>query len=328
MALNNLNWDDLRIFITVADKTSIRAAAREHRIAVNTARARMERLERMVGETLFVRGRKGVRLTREGVALRSVAGRLRGAAVSGGVENSAYCAKPDELVIGTTEGLGSFWLTPRLLDLQRRFPSTTISMLCDNDVASDRSDEVDVGIAWKYPKNPDLIVSKLATLHYMAFASREYIRQHGVPEQPSDLLQHRFIEQSAPGVKSELLDLLVGTERPPGFLPLKTNASLAIFWAVSNGVGIAFMPTYAAALVPRLVPIDLPFQIKFDVWYYYHPEGRNCSLVAECKAWLKEIFSPDTNPWFRSDFVHPRDFRLNEPGNVVPLFQGLAAGLE
>ena len=33
--------------------------------------------------------------------------------------------------------------------------------------------------------------------------------------------------------------------------------------------------------------------------------------VARCEAvlnWLREAFDPDTNPWFQSDFVHPREF--------------------
>ena len=263
-------------------------------------------------------------LTPAGFALRRVANHMRGVAVTDGLDEAAYLRSPNELKIGTTEGLGSGWLTPRLLSLQSQFPATTISLMCDNDVMTDNSDDVDIGLAWRVPRNPDLIVSRLATLHYMAFASREYIEEHGMPKQPGDLLKHRFIEQVAPGVKSELLDQLVGTERPPGFLPLRTNSSLAIFWAVSNGVGISFMPTYAAALVPKLVAIDLPFQLKFDVYYYFHPEARNCEIVSACRAWLKDAFDPVKHPWFRKDFVHPREFRLRNHENVFPLFQSLS----
>lgn len=321
--LKRLNWDDLRLFHAVAEGGSLRGAAGRYGVAVNTVRSRMARLEQLVGESLFRRGRKGVDLTPAGVALRRVAIHMRGAAVADGIDEAAYLRKPDELTIGTTEGLGSGWLTPRLLELQSQFPATTISLICDNDVKTDRSDEVDIGLAWGLPRNPDLIVSKLATLHYMAFASRDYLREHGTPRDPAELLRHRFIEQAAPGVKSELLDHLVGTERPPGFLPLRTNSSLAIFWAVANGVGIAFMPTYAAALVNKLEPIDLPFQLKFDIFYYYHPEARSCPLITATRAWLKKAFDPATYPWFDNAFIHPKAFGPTRDDNVVPLFQSL-----
>lgn len=39
--LKRLSWDDLRVFHTLADTGSLRAAARKHCIAVNTMRARM-----------------------------------------------------------------------------------------------------------------------------------------------------------------------------------------------------------------------------------------------------------------------------------------------
>ena len=318
-----LSWDDLRLFLAVVDKGSFRGAAARHGFAVNTVRSRMARMERLVGEALLRRGRQGVSITETGRALHRIANQMRGAAIGSGLDQSVEFHAADELKIGTTEALGSAWLTPHLLELQAQFPTTTISLMCDNDVQTDRSNEVDVGIGWGLPRNPDLIVSKLATIHYMAFASREYLSAHGTPSQPHELLGHRFIEQAAPGVKSELLDQLVGTERPPGFLPLRTNSSLAIFWAVANGVGIAFMPTYAAALVSKLVPIDLPFQLKFDVFFYFHPEARDSPRIAATRDWLKRAFDPAVYPWFASAFVHPRDFCASRADNVIPLFRSL-----
>jgi DNA-binding transcriptional LysR family regulator len=320
---NRLSWDDLRLFLALVEKGSFRGAAGRHGVAVNTVRSRMARMERLVGEALLRRRREGVSLTDAGRALHRIASQMRGAAIGSGLDQSGEPSAVDELRIGTTEALGSAWLTPRLLELQSQFPTTTISLMCDNDVQTDRSHEVDVGIGWGLPRNPELIVSKLATIHYMAFASREYLRTYGTPREPHDLLRHRFIEQAAPGVKSELLDQLVGTDRPPGFLPLRTNSSLAVFWAVANGVGIAFMPTYAAALVGKLVPIDLPFQLKFDIFFYFHPEARGCPRIAATRDWLKRSFDPAVHPWFASAFVHPREFGPSRADNVVPLFKSL-----
>ncbi|MBA3896332.1 MAG: substrate-binding domain-containing protein, partial [Sphingomonadaceae bacterium] len=202
-------------------------------------------------------------------------------------------------------------------------PELTMSMICENDLEVDRSDDLDIGIVWQPPRNPDLMVAKLATLHFMPFASRAYVKEYGVPSSAEEMLEHRFIEQIAPGIKSGLLDQLVGTERPPGFLPIRTNSSLAIFWAVANGAGIAFMPAYAAALVKKLVPIDLPFQIKFDIFYYYYPEARTAPAIVAGIEWLRGAFDPGTFPWFRPEFVHPNDFFERGSGNVIQLFESM-----
>ena len=169
-------------------------------------------------------------------------------------------------------------------------------MLCSNDLELDRSQDLDIGVVWQRPRNPDLISARLATLHFMPAASVDYVNRYGVAASAEELLDHRFIEQAAPGVKSSLLDHLVGSERPPGFLPIRTNSSLANFWAVANGAGIAYMPTYAKTLVPRLVPIDLPFRVKFDIVYYYHPEGRASPVVMAGIDWRKACFDPAVHP--------------------------------
>ena len=318
-----LSWDDLRIFAYLAEAGSFRGAATQLKLSVNTVRTKVARIEDRTGQALLLRGFDGVKLTPAGSRLRDIALSMRGAAVADGIEASSFRKQADELRIGTSEGLGSGWLTPRLLDLQQHFPDLTMTMICDNDLLRDNDENVDIGVVWKVPRNPNLIVAKLATLHFMPFASRDYVQKFGVPRDADDLLNHRFIEQVSPGVRSELLEQLVGTERPAGFLPIRTNSSLAVFWAVANGAGIAFMPTYAKALVSKLVPIDLPFRLKFDVFYYYHPEARNCPIVRAGIEWLKDCFDPAANPWFRPEFVHPTDFFPSNNEVVVPLFSSM-----
>jgi DNA-binding transcriptional LysR family regulator len=319
------DWDDLQVFLNVGDAGSFTAAATKARLAVNTLRARIGRLEANYGELLFKRTPRGLIITDAGQRLRQKALSIRGLTNDRGSDNSSSTLlSPSELRIGTSEALGSGWLTPRLLELHQECPTLTISLICDNDLEADRSAEFDIAIVWSIPKNKDLIVSKLATLHFMPFASRGYVDAYGVPQSIEDLRNHRFIEQVAPGVKSSLLDQLVGTDRPPGFLPIRTNSSLALFWAVANDAGIAFMPTYALGVTRKLVPIDLPFQLKFDVFYYYHPEARGSAHINAAVGWLKRLFDPQIYPWFRSEFVHPRDFPRQANGeNVVRLFEPL-----
>ncbi len=320
-----MRWDDLKLFLDVSELLSFRAAGDRNRLSVNTVRARMSRLEEDRGELLLIRGQNGVKLTDSGRKLRLATLTMRSDIPTDNADQEkCTLIQPGELRIGVSEALGTGWLTPRLMDLQSKQPELTLSLFCESDMEIDRSAELDIGIVWRAPKNRDLIMSKLATVHFMPFASRDYIKKFGVPSSIDDLRNHRFIEQAAPGVKSDLLDQLVGSERPAGFLPIRTNSSIALFWAVSNDAGIAFMPTYATAITRKLVPIDLPFQLKFDLFYYYHPEARADGPVQKAVAWLKEQFDPATYPWFRSDFVHPRDFMIHQTEeNVVRLFEPL-----
>ena len=57
---------------------------------------------------------------------------------------------------------------------------------------------------------------------------------------PMDSLKnHRVVEHVSPGVRSELLDVLIGTERPQDFIAMRTNSSLSQLWSVTRGGGSA-----------------------------------------------------------------------------------------
>lgn len=315
-----LSWDDLRLFLHVSEGGSLRSAAVRGRVAVNTVRTKLSRLEDRIGEQLVTRNHQGIVLTAAGLRLRKLVQSMQSATVPGDDVSTLLLRRPNELCIIASEALGSGWLTPRLLDLQAKFPSLTMTMICDNDLSTDHSEDCDIQVGWRMPHNKDLIVSKLATVHFMPFASREYLAAYGTPATAEDLLEHRFIEQVSPGIKSDLLDQLVGTDRPAGFLPIRTNSSFSLFWAVANSAGIAFMPTYSPVLAQMLVPIDLPFRLKFDIYYSYRVEKRSCDIVMAGIDWLKECFDPEPYPWFRSDFVHPKEFFPKSASNVVSLF--------
>lgn len=322
---SRLDWADLKLFLAVAGARSLRSAATAERLSVNTLRARIARLEAEFGATVFRRTRAGIDLTDAGAELLRVADEMR-TILGGTLETEGnVLIRPGEIRIGCGEGLGTLWLTPRLTELRETIPNLTVNLMCDYDQERDRSGEVDVGISFRMPRDPDLVVSSLGWLHIILFASEAYLREHGQPKSLDEFRDHRFIEQVAPGVSHSALDLFIGSERPAGFIPMRTNSSLSMFWAAASGAGIAALPTYSRAISSKVVPLDLPVQLRFRMWYHYHGSARSSPAVAAAVAWLKAAFDPVAYPWFGETFVHPRDFLKPEPGRrVVSLFESFA----
>ena len=125
-------------------------------------------------------------------------------------------------------------------------------------------------------------------------------------------------------MSSWLGDYFLGTEKPPGRVPIRTNSSLSQLWAVANGAGIAPMPTYVRAVTRNVLPVDPPLGLRFDLFCTYHPSGRGSPAIQATLDWLRSCFDPALYPWFRSDFVHPNDFsRLHDDGRVISLFDNL-----
>lgn len=300
-----VRWDDMRVAQSLNDAGSFRQAADLLGITVNTVRARLDRLEAALGLRLFRRSPKGVAATTACVDLLSVARRIRHGLDTLDIGATPPLVSPDEIRIGVSEALGVLWLAPRLGNLQDRLESRSVHLSCSYDLQRDRSFEVDVEIGFRRSENPDRICARLATVHFMLFASRDYIARHGAPRTLAEITGHRFIEQVAPGVNSHIIDFLVGTGHEESFKPLRMNSGMALLTAIERGEGIALMPTYVVALDRDLVPIALPVQLRFDIFLSYAGDLRGAKPIVETVTWLREVFDPADQPWFGEQFVHP-----------------------
>lgn len=322
-----IHWDDLKAFLAVCDGRSFRAAATAAGIAVNTLRRKVERLEAQANTILLRRDINGVTPTESGMALLAVAREFQASTEHDPGDGKVdVLINPGELRIGCTETLGSVWLTPRMMTLHEQLPELTLSLQHSYDAGGDRSREVDVGITFSEPQNPDLVRARIGALHFMLFASQDYLRKYGQPKSFPDIRDnHRFIEQATPGVKSQLVDFFFGTARPAGFIPIRSNSAMSVYWAVVNGAGIGAFPTYTRALSKDLIPLELPFQLRFDLWIYYHAAARNSPAVRAAVDWIRDAFDGTRYPWFADEFVHPNDFPSGErEAGVVQLFEELA----
>lgn len=70
------------------------------------------------------------------------------------------------------------------------------------------------------------------------------------------------------------------------------------------------------ALSDELVPLDLPVQLRFDLYLTYHPDIRSSGAAMEAIQCAKDVFSARHQPWFREYFIHPE--RMREEGWGTP----------
>jgi DNA-binding transcriptional LysR family regulator len=314
--INRLSWDDVRIFLTCADEQSFRKAAAKLGVTSSTVMRRTERLESALGSPLFNRLPEGLELTREGRSIIVEARAIEKAVFDllrrrSGTNESLR----GHIKISITEGLGSYWLIPRLVEFQRENPNLIIDVQCEMTSADVLRMEADISIQFKKPTAPDLITVKLGALHGYPFASREYINIYGKPTCIEEMVDHRIVDQAAPNVEGTW-ERLLNVENIEGIVGIRTNASTALFYAIEKGAGIGALPSYALALGAPLVPIDIGINNKLDIWLTYHPDTKNVPKNKLVIKWLKGIFNPVIYPWFRDEFIHPIKLIEMAPKNV------------
>jgi DNA-binding transcriptional LysR family regulator len=321
---NRVNWEDVRLFLGVAQSGSFRKAAETTGVSSNTLMRRVAMLESQLGHILLARDATGVRLTTEGHEVVRIGERLHHEASA--LERIAKVSSrgPSGVVkVAVTEGIGTFWIIPRLVDFQQRHPELTVDLFCDMKLADMTSHQADVAVQIDRPPEGDLVITRLGYLHLILFASDEYLRLHGAPSRVEDLANHHFVEQVAPQVPSEMIKTVVPNPLAKHFVSFRANTSTAHAYAISRGAGIGLLPTYARAITRRVRPINIDFRLRRDIWLVYHPKARSIKRVRAAVDWLREAFDPARYPWFREEFVLPEklegDFLKN---NVIHLFEG------
>ena len=315
-----LDWEDLRAFLLVIEAGGFRPGAAAGSLSINSLRRRINNLEQGLGVELVSRRPTGTLPTAAGNVIFAIAREMRGATdLSSLADERDLLIRPDELRIGCSDGIGALWLTPRLQSLQDQISPTSVNLELDIDMERDRSGGLDIGLTYRRPSRNDLVCFKVATLHYMLCASDGYLRTHGKPSKIDEFKNHRFIEQCAPGLKPWLIEHIVGSDLPEGFIPLRTNSSMVVYWSVLGGAGIAALPTYVRALSSQIIPLDVRLPLRFELWAYYHEKARSSPTVRAAVAWLREAFEPTANPWFSDSFVEPESFGASAPRPTIRL---------
>lgn len=320
------DWEAIHLFLEVARRGSFRSASDHLGQSLNALRRRISELEHHLGVTLFTRHVDGVRTTAEGEEILAAARKMENASFGLVRARDRSSTLTGEVRLAVTEGLGTFWLAPRLTEFQRAYPTLLVDLNCAMQSADVLRLEADASVQLTKPTNPDLKMVKIARLHSIPFASESYISTYGAPTTREELFKHRvvlqFAEQTA---MKELYDRVAPGVPQVGFVSLRTNVSSAHYWAIAKGAGIGWLPTYACAIGARVIPINLDLRFSFDVWLTYHQDANRIPRVRRMIDWVIEAFDPKRFPWFRDEFIHPNELPTEYRGApLVNLFEGFA----
>ncbi|HUK42972.1 MAG TPA: LysR family transcriptional regulator [Candidatus Bathyarchaeia archaeon] len=298
------------MFLESARAGSVRGAAQRSGQSVNVLHRKLQRLEQTLGTALLTRHTNGVRLTEEGRRVFAIAERMEANVFEMVRETTGSAVQSGQVSLAATEALGGFWIAPRLRDFRHRHPNIGLKLLCTMPPANILKLEADLSVQLARPSDSDVKVVKLCRIHFMPFASRDYVARRGSPRNFAEMANHDYVFQAAP--QSRRIDetpaplaAILGQKNPA----LETNGSIAFYSSIAGGLGIGMLPTYVQTAREPLVPIEVGYRVHNDIWLVYHSDAGRIPRVRSVMDWVMAVFSPQTYPWFGDQFMHPNDVR-------------------
>ncbi|MFT7245718.1 MAG: DNA-binding transcriptional LysR family regulator [Candidatus Azotimanducaceae bacterium] len=249
---DSVNWDDLRIFLTVARRNNLDAAAAYLRLDPTTLGRRIRRLEAAIGARLFERSRKGHVPTPTGEwllnqveVIEQVVSRV-GETISGEVQGITGTVR-----LSVTEAFGNVVIAPALVNLLAEFPALKLELIATSGFLSVNKREADMAVMLSRPTRGRLKVSKLTDYTLKLYANPEYLKNHAAVNNIADLHQQTLI-----GYVDDLIyspRLRYYDEVDAGLIPGLTSSSLlAQKQLACTGCGIAMLPRFVAEQEPDL----------------------------------------------------------------------------
>lgn len=301
------SWDDFRFFLATSSAGSFSKAANELGVTQPTISRRIENLEHRLGVRLFDRLPNGVALTTEGESILDAARHIESTVLE--IQRNVHGS--DKRMEGTvrisvTDGLATYWLTPQLNRLLERHPGISIEFQCSIEPADALKMETDLSIQSGLPQAADLIAMKLGTMHFVPWASPDYIERNGAPTTPEELLRHRLLDHSIYYKEEGDWNDWFALARAANLISYKTNSSASMLSAIQSGLGIGMLPTYVGECVEGIVPLSLDLRTYSEIYLTYHPNIQGTARVREVINWIKSLFDDRSSLWFQDEFHPPK----------------------
>jgi len=286
-----MDWDKLRIFHAVADAGSLTHAGEVLHLSQSAVSRQIRALEESLNATLFHRHARGLILTEQGELLfdatRSMDQRLEAATAR--IRDSADEVF-GELRVTTTMGFGLLWLAPRLSQLYENYPDLRIDLILKERVLDLPMREADVAIRMKEPSQADLIRKRLMSVNMRLYATQDYLNEHGNPESPEDLKDHRLICQSTTATQVSASAIFTQQLLTYNVRSLLTvNNYFGVLQGLLSNLGIGVLPDYVTEDFPNLVRV-LPDMESNDipVFLAYPEELRHSKRIAAFRDFVTE----------------------------------------
>jgi DNA-binding transcriptional LysR family regulator len=269
-----LDIEELRTFVEVADAGGVSPAARRLGVSKSIVSRRLGRLEAELGVQLLARTTRGAALTEAGATFRDHAARA-----CAEIDAARETMFPEgdlrgRLRIAAPLSFGPTHFASVLAEMARRHPKLHVHTSYSDRFVDIVAEGFDCAIRVGYLQDSSLIARCVGPLYGKLLASPDYIKAHGAPETPEELVEHEALMQG-----TEAWQFMDGNEvvtvQPRG--RFKADNGPALIAATVAGLGIAWLPdglTHEYVASGALVPVMTRYPPPPAGIYVIRPPGQ------------------------------------------------------
>lgn len=286
-------WVHLHWLTVLSQQGSYTAAAQRLGVSKAAMSQRISELERAAGVALVQRTTRSVRLTEAG---RQLVDGMRDPFERIAQSFSSVRDLADEpaglVRVTAPVAFARQQLVPRIAGFVRAHPKVRLELDMSDRLSALATEGFDLAIRHTASPPDTHVAWPLCGTRSLLVASRDYLRRRGTPRAPEDLFQHDLVgddRQTDIRRGFAAMGYAVGREQF-AVRPDDLNAYQA---AVGAGLGVGFLPRYAARRNPDLVSLLPMLAIPpLPVWLAVHREIRSNPRIRQVWDFLAQAMPP------------------------------------
>jgi DNA-binding transcriptional LysR family regulator len=281
----NMNWEDVRLFLTLVRNGSARKTASEEGLSHSTIKRRVEQLETDLGVRLFDRDVRGYRLTAAGETMLISVTQAEGAFLAAQRKLQGRDTElSGEIRLTTSNIIATHLLMQEFVDFGREYPEIDLNITTSSDIFDLSRREADVALrVMPLDASPpeDLAGKKLVSVKNCYYASADYLSMHDpwAKESSARWIGWDDVERFPAWIK----------DTPFPHIPVygRLNDIVLQAEAARCGMGLAVLPCFFADQIEGLIqiPNSKPYE-RYDLWILFHPDLRDAARFRIFRAFL------------------------------------------
>jgi len=279
-----MDWDDLKIFLSLHRSPNVRTAAQRLGVSHSTVSRRLASLEQALGARLFLRNSEGLVPTETAADLLPHAERMESEVQRLQMEILGRDARlSGRLRLSVPPPLAQHLVMPILADFLQLYPAIEIEVISTLAFSDLDRQHADIAIRFQHSPEPHLLGRRLPDMAYSVYASPAYVatrRFHGKEADAEWLIWAESDRTSAWFRGTALPDCRTGPLIPD---------PLAQIAAARAGLGMVYTMCFIADADPGLQRVPgVPLMKDRPGWILTHPDARSSQRVRVCVAHLAE----------------------------------------
>ena len=186
--------ENLYLFRLVALSGSFQGAADKVALPRSSVSKRIAKLEQTLNLRLLERSTRKLSLTQSGHELLKSTEQLQDVLYSTEALSEQVQSRPQGKVkIGSSTLMASRLLIPHIDELSRTYPDICFDLNLTDEVVDLIDNQVDIAIRIGHLPDSSLLARKIGEKTFAWYASPDYLAQHGTPDSPQSLINHRCL---------------------------------------------------------------------------------------------------------------------------------------